>query len=268
MHNPFSLLAGFFAKTRYFRGKQRLYFWAFRFLPFAASKSNYGPILAKNIYDATYRASLLGSYGDFIPNAIDAVNSRFVFLDIGANQGIFGIFAAQKDNCVQAICIEPNPSTFGLLNKNTKLNAISHKIISLCGAVSNSEKRLLKLGVFANHSGRASLVDPDFDQYVMVPVIDEALLKETIFNAEAELFIKLDVEGVEHQVMEALQAWGILQRAKYIVIEINYVSDETNAKKSLEFLTHAGWQERDRVHGYDDHYDALFVNMNLHELNE
>jgi hypothetical protein len=73
--------------------------------------SNYGVWMYNNFNDKTFKLSLLG-YRNSLDRIISLIEYPFIFVDIGANQGIFSLVAAKNKNCVALHTFEPN--SFGL----------------------------------------------------------------------------------------------------------------------------------------------------------
>src|SRR5688572_9009381 len=68
--------------------------------------SVYGVKLAPNFRDKTFRYCLYGTYGRHISDYLEAIDQPFVFLDIGANQGLFTLIAGRNPNCRHAVALE------------------------------------------------------------------------------------------------------------------------------------------------------------------
>src|SRR5690349_1315748 len=65
-------------------------------------RSVYGPRLLVMPGDRTFELCVRG-YGPFVAGAIAAQARPFVFLDAGANLGLFSLVAAQNLHCLRAI---------------------------------------------------------------------------------------------------------------------------------------------------------------------
>ena len=52
-------------------------------------KSKYGVLLSMNYGDRTFEFYVAGSYGYFYWDRLTNIQSEFLFLDIGANQGLY-----------------------------------------------------------------------------------------------------------------------------------------------------------------------------------
>ena len=121
-----------------------------------AIPSRYGPRFAANHGDGTCGMYVHGSYGTFDWDRLAAVPHPFVFLDIGANQGLYAIGAARNPNCLACHAFEPVPATYGYLQKNLRLNGVAGKVSTVNAAIADrtgSAEILMADG----HSGGATL---------------------------------------------------------------------------------------------------------------
>ena len=80
--------------------------------------SEYGIIFKKNWKDQTFRFYINASYGYFFWNFLSEISNEFIFIDIGANQGLYTICAAKNKFCSKVYSFEPINQTFSLLAKN------------------------------------------------------------------------------------------------------------------------------------------------------
>ena len=76
-------------------------------------KSSYGLVFASNFPDLTFQFYIKATYGYFYWNRLKSIDHPFVFLDIGANQGLYAIgdltgppWLAHKASHEGVICVE------------------------------------------------------------------------------------------------------------------------------------------------------------------
>lgn len=128
------------------------------------------------------------------------LSPKSVFIDVGANIGLFTCFA-NKLQC-KVIAIEPNPLNFKLLCRNLYINKIKDVDV-YCAALSDScEIKPLHGGLQG-----ASLIKGwgnIHSTYInLVPSLTLDRITENINNEN--LFIKIDVEGAEFYVLKGAQ---------------------------------------------------------------
>ncbi len=138
-----------------------------------------------------------------------------VFLDIGTNIGNHSIFVCKYLNPAQIIAIEPNPEATAILEINVALNGLNSLIdLSHLGiGLSDSSKKAIPVVPSLNLGGTTMQVD---EKNGTIPLIrgDDILLGHRID------FIKLDVEGMEMDVLAGL-AGTISKERPLIFIEID-----------------------------------------------
>ncbi|WP_417585507.1 FkbM family methyltransferase [Nitrincola sp.] len=201
--------------------------------------SDYGILLQQNRLDATFHFCTKGSYDHFLADYLHHQHQPFVFVDIGANQGLYSILAGLNVNCQKAIAFEPVARTFALLKSNIAINGIGDFVHPIQAAVSLSSGKA-KITKKLGHSGAASLRQlPGWFQparwFGITEIISmlgpEAL--QPLIPTEADLIIKVDVEGHEKTVFDALIASHILDKAKAVFYEVNPRWSEEKALETL-----------------------------------
>lgn len=185
---------------------------------------------------------------------LDTINPGDVFVDIGANVGMYTIYAGGIRGA-QVYAFEPEALNYAELNKNIYLNGLHGQILAYCMALSNENKvdRLL-LGGFAeglSHHDFAENTwqqDKDFgplktakDQRVQQGAIAYSLdaLVEGNFIPVPK-FIKIDVDGLEYKVVEGCWRTLARQEVESVLVEIDHQIPLCN--KIIDRLVEAGWQ--------------------------
>ena len=69
--------------------------------------------------------------------------SNIIFWDIGANIGLYSIYAALKHKNIAIICFEASASNLGILTRNVSINKLTHKILINPFPLSNKENKYL-----------------------------------------------------------------------------------------------------------------------------
>jgi FkbM family methyltransferase len=183
--------------------------------PFLVVSSGYGLFCthARNInlpFEEVYEVEHI------LPNLID---EDTVFIDVGAYQGLYTVYACK--HAKKVLAVEPNPMALAYLKTNIALNNC-HNTIVVPKAVSD------KMGVVRLRIPRparrglipttASIVwsfeealEIDVETDTLDNIVDEAGL-DTVD------FVKIDVEGAEGLVVKGAEK--TLRKAKAILIEI------------------------------------------------
>lgn len=179
-----------------------------------------------NRFDNFYIASELFIEGLYNMNCD---SHRMVVMDVGMNVGVASLFFASRDNVEKVYSFEPFRPTYESALANFDLNpTVKQKIVpfNLGAGGHNSE---LEIPV-SEEVDSAAMSTTDFvmqqvntgvTKKVKVGIRDikEIVCEVSQQHQGAQLFLKLDCEGAEYEIMEQLNTSGLLQRIRYIVIE-------------------------------------------------
>jgi FkbM family methyltransferase len=219
-------------------------------------QSVYGPYLQDTPGDRTFELCTTG-YGSFISDAISNHDREFLFLDIGANCGVFSLLAATHPLCRMVIAVEPVPQTFESLKANIAFNR-ADKIRGVRAAISDEGGREVRLTYNPRHSGMSSVTRKSSGNTIAAPVLDADGLAALVGGSSCSIFAKIDVEGSEAGVLAVLSRCSFFGAITDIVIEIS----ERNCGKAgvrgvIERMEREGFAELDR-NGAPEHYDAHY----------
>ena len=170
---------------------------------------------------------------------LNKIRSNEILLDVGANVGMYSIWAAKFRN-VNVIALEPEASNYFVLNKNIMINKLNKLIKSYCIGVSNKDEfcELYLPGNPTIGSSNFSLCKPldynlkpyptDHSQGSMSFKIDSLINNKYIPVPD---FIKIDVDGLEHKVIEGAKQTLKNKKIKSLIIELN-----TNLSEHLKLI--------------------------------
>lgn len=198
---------------------------------------------------------------------LDSFTSDDVLLDIGANIGLYSIYAAVMRDC-QVYCVEPEALNFAELNKNIYLNGLHGRVLAFCAAASTEMKvGELLLGAFASGYSHHDfgentwLKDMKWSPDVSVGR-EERARQGSISVAIDQLVesgairmpthIKIDVDGLEHRVIEGARQTLNDPRLKTVLVEIDFRHDATQA--IIDAMVRDGWRYS---------YDQLIANRQM-----
>ncbi|MCB1739524.1 MAG: FkbM family methyltransferase [Gammaproteobacteria bacterium] len=185
----------------------------------------YGLKLSANYNDETFKFYVSGAYGTFYWDRIGKFAVPFVFLDIGANQGLYAIGAAKNPLCVASYAFEPVPHTFDFLKANIALNGVTDRCIPVMKAV-GERHGVAEIALKEGHSGVATLAGSNLLKAVAqtrasVAMIDGRDLEKLIEPVDRPILVKIDVEGYESVVIDQLLKTSIAGRIAEAFLEIN-----------------------------------------------
>jgi FkbM family methyltransferase len=151
-----------------------------------------------------------------------------VFVDIGANVGMYTIWAA-KTRGVRTFAFEPESQNYALLYRNIVMNGLSENVVAFCLALSDTTDYSLlhlsefKLGSSCHSFGekidhRLERRDTKLAQGCVSTTLD-ALVARGVLPVPNH--IKIDVDGLEHKVLAGCREVLADARLKSVLVEIN-----------------------------------------------
>lgn len=189
----------------------------------------------------------------FIKKDYGTADNNSTIIDIGANIGVYSIFAASTNNTV-VYAFEPMIKNFRLLDKNIKLNKLETKILPFNLAVgAKREKRTLYLGESPFHSFLPAEESPfnvlygnskeERKQESME--INCISLKDIFDDNKIERcdMLKIDCEGAEYEILYNLPA-EYFNKIKKIRLEYHKhkVGERNNGESLADFLIKKGFK--------------------------
>jgi len=178
---------------------------------------------------------------------IDKFPKNSSLLDIGANVGVYSLYAAHLNHNV--IALEPESLNFACLNLNIKDNNFDNKITAypFCAydkeMVSYLNLRVMKFGSSGNTFARnitesGEEFKPIYKQGSVSMTIDNFLTNISTIDIN---FIKIDVDGNELNVINGMTKLLKNQTLRSIHIELN--PDFTEHQRIFEILNEVGFQK-------------------------
>jgi FkbM family methyltransferase len=151
-------------------------------------------------------------------------NSR-VILDIGANKGIFSIYAAGLFPNSTIHAYEPNPHIFPILKENIRLNNLDGRCMPFNYAVWYQDEELPFMLRNAKNPGTGQIIEygKTTDDVKTVPGV--AFAKVLRVSPEVD-FLKMDIEGSEYQVILHTPP-DELRRIRFIAMEYHDSKDHS-----------------------------------------
>ena len=212
------------------------------------------------------RAELVASKEPETLAWIDSFAQGEVLYDIGANIGVFSLYAALHRNC-DVYAFEPEAKNYACLNKNILLNGLGRRVKALnVGLHDRTGIEFLQLHDLASGAALHSLgeaidwrkqrFDAKFEQAVLAFALDEFIER---FGAPAPNHIKLDVDGNEDRIIRGGRRTFSDPAMKSLLIEIN-----ENDRDLIELIESCGLTlERKTLAAlqgsYRDTFNAVFA---------
>ena len=157
---------------------------------------------------------------------IDTFENSSVFWDVGANIGLYSIYAAQKKSC-KVVAIEPSIFNLEILAKNIALNKAERLVTIFPIALTNQNSQGLfsmssdevggALSTFGKEYGYdGKKLDFKFQFQGIGMRMDNAV---DLWGLDQPDYVKVDVDGIEHLVLEGFGEK--LKKVKSLLIEVN-----------------------------------------------
>lgn len=172
-----------------------------------------------------------------------------VFWDIGANVGVYSLYAATLKNAT-VLSFEPSAANFHVLTRNIQLNELSPRVTAYCIAFSDRNA----LGILNLASPEMGAALSRFGQlgekseYAMNAAYSaQGMLGMTVddfidqFTPPFPNYLKIDVDGLEMQILNGARKTLSDQRLGSLVTELS-LTRETEKQEAFQLLEACGWR--------------------------
>tara|TARA_B100001063_G_scaffold186707_1_gene176818 strand:- start:76 stop:939 length:864 start_codon:yes stop_codon:yes gene_type:complete len=157
-------------------------------------------------------------------------NENPIFWDIGANIGLFSIYNAIKNPNSTTFSFEPSTSNLRTLSRNISINKLEKSIKILPFPLSNKENIHLEMkeenfiegGALNTFGENYDFEGKNFEgenRYQLFGTTIDFLIKQQILKVPD--YIKIDVDGIEHLILEGASNCLKEKKIKSISVEIN-----------------------------------------------
>lgn len=158
---------------------------------------------------------------------IDSFKNNEILFDIGANIGLYSVYAAKRG--IKVVAFEPESQNFALLNKNVYLNRLQDRITCLNIALSQKDSLdylyipFFQTGGAINCFGKAC----DFNGKDFNPAFKQGAISYSLdsflshYQNYFPTHIKIDVDGIEPDIIKGSEDTLGDKRLKSLLIEIN-----------------------------------------------
>lgn len=183
---------------------------------------------------------------------LDTFAPEDVYFDIGANIGMYAIYAARMTGC-RVYGFEPESLNYAELNKNIHFNGLRERITAYCVAVSDQLwADVLHLSQFVPGFSHHDFQERRW-QGPVIKLVESAAARPAqgclgmpvdFLVEQLQLpcpqHIKIDVDGLESRVIKGLQGTLARPQVRSVLIETDYSIPES--VDLIAAMTAQGWQ--------------------------
>ena len=185
---------------------------------------------------------------------IDSFENNSVFWDIGANIGLYSLYAALVNNS-KVFAFEPAASNYFCLCKNIELNKLDKQIFPLCVSFSDQTK-IAPLNMVSTEYGSSQNEfdyekndlgkNPDFMfQQSSIGFTINDFIK--IYNPSLPNHLKIDVDGIESLIIKESNTLLSYKNLYDVSIEINE-NDQNVCKTITNIMNEFGFSLKQKKH--------------------
>jgi FkbM family methyltransferase len=203
---------------------------------------------------------------------IDSIPKDSILWDVGANIGLYSVYAAKKCNC-RVWAFEPSVFNLELLARNIFTNGLIDQVcivpVALSDQLGASQMHMTTtewggaLSTFGQNFGwDGKTIRQVFEFQTIGLSMEDAVRKLAIPQPD---YIKMDVDGLEHFILKG--GLSVLAGVKEILIEVNDDFQE-QADQCRSLLTQAGLVLMEKRHsemiatnlnGFQNAYNQIWV---------
>jgi FkbM family methyltransferase len=155
---------------------------------------------------------------------------NLIFWDIGANIGLYSIYNAIKNPNSTTIVFEPSSSNLRVLSRNISINNLEKKIKIVPMPLTNKEnifqemkeERFIEGGALNSFGEKFDFEGKEFKpnmKYNLLGTTMNYFIENSILDIPD--YIKIDVDGIEHFIIEGGDKFLNNEKIKSVSIEIN-----------------------------------------------
>ncbi len=172
---------------------------------------------------------------------IDSFENKdnLVFWDIGANIGLYSIYNSLKNKNSTTIAFEPSTSNLRVLSRNISINNLDSKIKIFTPPLTNVENKFLTMkestfqegGAMHSFGGSFDFEGKKFSSKMNYKIFGtniNFLIDNKILDIPD--YIKIDVDGIEHLILEGGSKYLKDKKIKSLSVEINENFTEQKTK--------------------------------------
>jgi len=197
---------------------------------------------------ATRAETLLTKEPDMI-RWIDGFEGNSVFWDIGANVGVFSLYAGARRG-VSVLSFEPSAANFYVLSRNIQLNQLDDRVTAYCLALSGrTELGVLNMASVAMGSAMSQFGRPgEMSRYCEKRTngVAQGMIGFTVDDFIARFcpafpnYLKMDVDGLELPILQGARNTLRDPRLRSLMVELS-LSNKEEGSRAVALLEESGF---------------------------
>lgn len=237
-----SVLSRVGAAIRGIKNKAPRIYLSSKLIPIMSRKTKYGGI---SLYCpssiAVQRAKVFLSKEPETNRWIDGFDKNSIFWDIGANVGVFSLYAGlRKDLSIYSF--EPLYSNYMVLMKNLQINGMLHRVngFPLAFSESTTLSNFHIKNPIPGYSGSVFGESRDYKGNRFVAAGKQAMISFAIddfvnwFGLKIPNYVKIDVDGIESKILKGAKHTISDRKVKSVLVELD--EDRKDFQETLQFL--------------------------------
>jgi FkbM family methyltransferase len=212
--------------------------------PIARIDTSNGPLLCRAGHGRlTWRARTFFTEEPDTIEWLDTLNPTDVFWDVGANVGLYSIYAAKFRKCM-VYAFEPESQNYALLIDNMSLNNVNERLNAACIALNEAERFGNLTVPFITKGGAYNLFGSPDKRTQDIPESVHAAemfwtkdrVSQLTFGCSIDdlvfrhgftppSHIKIDVDGIEYKIIKGAKRTLKSPQLKTVLIELNEKSE-------------------------------------------
>lgn len=176
-------------------------------------------------------------------------NRKVLFLDIGGDLGSYSVLVANRfsNDSVRVKCFEPIAESCSLIRENVELNNREDQVEVYPVALLNEDRDKVEMILNLATPGSSTMKEDKKGNTKTVTIntrkldtiLDDAVPENTV------IVMKIDVEGVEQEVLEGAENLIASKKNVYVMVE-DFVNPEI-----ITYLEKSGWSFLAKVTSYN-----------------
>lgn len=163
-----------------------------------------------------------------------------IVVDIGAQIGVFTVFASKLAPKGKVLAYEPHPENYRLLSQNTSLNDCNNVKLFQMAVGKNNGKHATRLFINLKNSGGHSTTSATGNTATRVQQTSLSQIVQT-HKIKRINYLKIDTEGSEYNILLTAPA-GIIDIIDKISLEYHDFLTKRNHHELVSFLKSHGFQ--------------------------